>query len=481
LTRLLRRNLETDMQNYAMLIDGKLVDGQSHTSVLNPATEEVVGESPVASEAQLDLAVEAANRAFPAWSASSVAERAECMAGLVDVLQSYGDEFAKLLTLEQGKPLSGAKDEVLFSQLFATHFMENAEMPPELLFEDDTQRVEIHRRPLGVVAGICPWNFPLLTVVYKIAPALMTGNTVIIKPSPTTPLTALRLAELAQDIFPPGVLNIVTDDNNLGPKITGHPGIAKVSFTGSTPTGKHIMANAAGTLKRLTLELGGNDGAIVLDDVDPKSVAQGLFGAAFLNSGQVCIALKRLYVHDSVYDDICEELAALAGEAVVGDGMDEATQFGPVQNRAQYEKVRGLVADAAATGNIIAGGEVPEGPGYFVPITIVRDVEDGSRVVDEEQFGPILPIIRYSDIGDVIRKVNRSPFGLGGSIWSSDINRAHEIACQINSGTVWINQHCAFGPQIPFPPAKESGIGVEWGREGLLEFSAMQVINISKG
>ena len=468
------------MREYRILIGGELLSTDDSIDVINPATEEVIAKCPVASATQLEQAVEQASRAFASWGATPLQERAAALIKLADAVEMHADEFAEILTLEQGKPLAQARDEVMFSLLFARHFAENAELPVKLLLEDEAQRVEVHRKPLGVVAAICPWNFPLLITMYKLAPAVITGNTVIIKSAPTTPLSSLRLGELARDIFPPGVVNILSDSNNLGPAITGHAGIAKISFTGSTPTGKQIMANASDTLKRLTLELGGNDAAIVLDDVDPAAVAQSIFGAAFLNSGQVCIVIKRLYVHESIYDELCEEIARLAREAVVGNGLDASTQFGPVQNRQQYEKVCGYIEDAKASGRIIAGGEIPEGPGYFVPLTVVRDICDGARVVDEEPFGPVLPIIKYSAIPDAVERANASPFGLGGSVWSGSVERAQQVATQMHSGTVWINQHCAFGPHIPFPPAKQSGIGVEWSTEGLLEFTAMQVINICK-
>lgn len=467
------------MKEYKMLINGQLVAGATSIEVINPANEQLVAHCPVASEAQLDEAVAAANAAFPAWAAHSYAERGALIKQLCGAIADNAEEFAQLLTQEQGKPLAAARDEVMFAQYFANYFAEQT-VEPELLSEDDNQRLEVLRRPLGVVAGICPWNFPLLITLYKLAPALVAGNTLIIKPAPTTPLTSLRLAEFAADIFPAGVVNIISDDNSLGQAITSHPGIAKISFTGSTPTGKKIMASAAGTLKRLTLELGGNDAAIVLDDVDPKAAAEGIFGASFINSGQVCIALKRLYVHDSIYDQLCAEIGALANAAVVGDGSREGVQFGPVQNRMQYQKVCEYIADAKANGNIIAGGEIPDGPGFMVPLTVVRDISDGARVVDEEPFGPVLPIVRYSDLDDAIARANASEFGLGGSVWSSNPERAHAVAEQLDTGTVWINQHCAFGPNIPFPPAKQSGLGVEWGREGLLEFTAMKVININK-
>ena len=467
------------MSEYSLLIDGQLTAGASTIDVINPANETVLAQCPVANKDQLNQAVAAANKAFPAWSQTPIAERQALLVKVADAINANAERITQVLTAEQGKPLEQAAAEVGFAEIFCRHFAQQ-DLPSEVLLEDDAQRVEIHRKPLGVVAGIMPWNFPFLIAVYKLAPALLAGNTLILKPAPTTPLTALLLGEIVKDIFPPGVLNIIADNNDLGPDITGHADIAKISFTGSTPTGKAIMASASGTLKRVTLELGGNDAAIVLDDADPKQIAAGIFGSAFLNSGQVCIALKRLYVHDSIYDEMCDEIAAMAQQAVVGDGSEPGTQFGPVQNKMQFDKVCHYIESAKQTGKIIAGGEIPDKRGYYVPLTVVRDIEDGTPLVDEEPFGPVLPIIRYSDLDDAIARANRSPFGLGGSVWSSNLERAQQIASRLDSGTVWVNQHCAFGPHIPFPPAKESGMGVEWGKEGLEEFTAMQVVNINK-
>jgi len=467
------------MSEYRLLIDGELVSGSGTMDVINPTNETVLAQCPLADVDQLEQAVAAANRAFPAWSQTPIAERKQKLLQVADAIKANAERATKVLTGEQGKPLEQAAAEVGFAEIFCRHFAAQ-DLPSEVLLEDANQRVEIHRKPLGVVAGIMPWNFPFLIAVYKLAPALLAGNTLILKPAPTTPLTALMLGEIVKDILPPGVLNIIADNNDLGAALTKHPKIAKISFTGSTPTGKAIMASAAGTLKRLTLELGGNDAAVVLDDADPKKIAAGIFGSAFLNSGQVCIALKRLYVHDSIYDSLCNEIAAMANSAVVGDGMEAGTQFGPVQNKAQFDKVCHYVESAKQTGKVIAGGDIPDRPGYFVPLTVVRDIEDGTPLVDEEPFGPVLPIIKYTDLEDVIARANSSPYGLGGSVWSSNMERAQQVASRIDSGTVWINQHCAFGPHIPFPPAKESGVGVEWGKEGLEEFTAMQVININK-
>ena len=467
------------MSEFKMLINGDLVSSEESQGVINPATEEVFAQCPMASSSQLEDAVSAAKAAFPGWAATPVAERQAKLIEISDVIGENAERIATLLVQEQGKTIEQAVAEVGYAQAWCQHFS-NQELSVEVLLETDEQRVEIHRKPLGVVAGIMPWNFPFLISVYKLAPTLVVGNTLILKPAPTTPLTSLLLGELIQDVLPAGVLQVITGGNDIGPVLTTHPDIAKISFTGSTPTGKAIMAASANTLKRLTLELGGNDAAIVLDDVDPKAAAEGIFGAAFLNSGQVCINLKRLYVHDSIYDELCEEIATLANASVVGDGSAAESQFGPVQNKMQFEKVRGYIEDAKANGNIIAGGDIPDQPGYFVPLTVVRDIEDGTRVVDEEPFGPVLPIIKYSDIDDALARANGLEYGLGGSVWSSDEQRAAEIGKKLDAGTVWINQHCAFGPHIPFPSAKQSGIGVEWGKEGLQELTAMQVVNINK-
>jgi acyl-CoA reductase-like NAD-dependent aldehyde dehydrogenase len=309
----------------------------------------------------------------------------------------------------------------------------------------------------------------------RAAPALIAGNTVVLKPAPTTPLSTLYFAALIKDALPPGVLNVIADANDLGEALTAHPDIRKISFTGSTATGRKVMRNAAGTLTRVTLELGGNDAGIVLDDVDPKAVAPKIFDGAFGNSGQICIAMKRLYVHESIYDQMCGELASLADSAVVGDGLEQGTQFGPLQNEAQFAKVKSIIDDARLHGTVLGGGATPV-KGYFVRPTIVRDIAEGSRLVDEEQFGPVLPVIKYADPEDALARANASPYGLGGSIWSPDIARAKSLARRMDAGTVWINKHTGLSPAIPFAGAKQSGIGVEMGLEGVLEFTQIQVI-----
>jgi len=467
------------MAEYKLLIDGRLVDGAAVMDVLNPATEEVLARCPRGSAEQLDEAVAAAQAAFPAWMRTSIAERRALILKFADSIEVQAEDLARLLTQEQGKPLSEASAEIAYSVAFIRQ-LASYDLPVQLLEDNDARRVELHRRPLGVVGVIIPWNFPVLIVAFKLPFALLAGNTLVIKPAPTTPLSTLRLGQLMAGIFPAGVVNIVTDQNDLGGQLTAHPGIAKISFTGSTGTGRKVMASAAASIKRLTLELGGNDAAIVLADADPVKVAPGIFNGAFMNAGQICLAIKRVYAHSDIYDALCAELARLAEEAVVDDGLKQGAQIGPLQNKAQYEKVRALIESGRADGTIIAGGELLDRPGYFVRPTIVRDISDGARLVDEEQFGPVLPIIRFDDPEDAIARANASDMGLGGSIWSADRQKAHDLATRMEAGTVWINKHLDFGPTMPFGGAKQSGLGVEFAQEGLYEFTQVHVINEAK-
>lgn len=464
------------MSDYNLLIDGKMVPGDQTMPVLNPATEEVLAQCPRASKAQLDAAVAAAKAAFPAWAATPMAERRKLVNEMADVIEANSGELAHILTSEQGKPLGDATGEVLGMAAFF-RYLSSLELPMKVIEDSSDRKVEAYRRPLGVVGAIIPWNYPLLILSFKLPSALLAGNTLVVKPAPTTPLATLRFAELIKDVLPKGVLNFITDANDLGGEMTKHPDIRKISFTGSSATGQKVMASAAQTLKRITLELGGNDAGIVLDDVDPKKVAPGIFEGAFQNSGQVCLAIKRLYVHESVYDELCNELVAIAKSTVVDDGAKQGTKLGPLQNKMQYEKVKTFLEDARKNGKVVAGGSAMDRPGYFIEPTIVRDIQEGSKLVDEEQFGPVLPLIKYSDKNDAIRRANATTYGLGASVWSSDIKRAHEVATQLESGTVWINKHLDMAPHIPFGGAKQSGIGTEFAEEGLAEFTQLQIIN----
>jgi len=467
------------MAGYKMLIGGALVAGTQSMDVINPATGAVFATVPRGTLADADAAIAAAKAAQGAWGARPMDERRPALLALADAIAARGGELARLLTQEQGKPLAEAQGEVAWTEGYLRHYA-TLELPDRVIQDDAAGHIAVRHLPLGVVVGIIAWNFPLLVACWKIGPAVLAGNAIVLKPAPTTPVTALVLGEICREIFPAGIVNIITDANDLGPHLTAHPDVAKVGFTGSTLTGKHIAANSAGTLKRLTLELGGNDAAIVLEDVDVRASAQAIFGGAFLNCGQVCLAIKRAYVHVDIYDAMCAELARLAQEAVVGDGLEQGTTIGPIQNKAQFEKVKGFLASAKAEGTIIAGGLALARAGYFIAPTIVRDVSDGAKIVDEEQFGPILPVIKFDDIDDVIAKANASDYGLGGSVWSADIDRATAIANRMAAGQVWVNQHIAIGPHIPMAGFKQSGLGAEQSVEGLAEYTQLQVVNIKR-
>jgi acyl-CoA reductase-like NAD-dependent aldehyde dehydrogenase len=320
-----------------------------------------------------------------------------------------------------------------------------------------------------VVGAIGPWNWPMMISIWQIAPSLRMGNTVVLKPSEYTPLSVLGLAAVLNQVLPEGVLQVVPGGGELGVALTAHPDIDKLMFTGSTSTGQAIMRSAADTLKRLTLELGGNDAGIVLPDADPEAIAEGLFWGAFINTGQTCAALKRLYVHESQYDQVCEALVDVAKKMPMGVGMDEQNVLGPLQNKAQFDIVSGLVEQARAAGARILTGGDPEADqaGYFYPTTLVADIDNDNPLVAQEQFGPALPIIKYSDLDEVIDWANALEVGLGSSVWGTDLDQARAVAARLQAGTTWINKHGAVDPRVPFGGVKKSGYGLEFGVEGL--------------
>lgn len=462
-----------------MLIGGQLVEGSADLEIVDPATGEVFATCGRADRAQAAQAIAAASEAFPAWAARSVEARGECLALLADAIEARADELARLLTQEQGKPAPQAAAEVA-GAIGTMRYYAAERLPLIVVRETGTDLIAEQRVPLGVVAAITPWNYPVSLLAGKVAPALLAGNTLVAKPAATTPLTSLLFGEIAAAILPPGVLNIIVDANDLGDLLTSDPAVAKVSFTGSTATGRKVMASGSHTLKRLTLELGGNDAAIVLDDADVDAIAPRLFRAAMINAGQVCMAAKRIYAPRALYDPLCEALAALAKAAVVGPGNRPETEIGPLQNRAQYERVLDLLGSASREGRVIAGGEALPGGGYFIAPTVVRDLAPDARIVAEEQFGPVIPVVAYDDEEEVIRLANASEFGLAASIWTGDHRRGLALAQRITCGTVWVNKHLDLPLDVSFGGAKQSGIGRERGRAGLEEFTQLKLLNIAK-
>jgi acyl-CoA reductase-like NAD-dependent aldehyde dehydrogenase len=467
--------------DYRMTIDGRSESAAQTLAVFNPATRAEIARVPDATQRQLDQAVTAARAAYAGWSVSSVETRRAALNAIADVIDGNAEAFMALLTREQGKARAGAEWEVGGSAIWCREIAKQA-LADEIVEDSADRRVITRFSPLGVVGGIVPWNFPILLAIWKIAPALMAGNTIIIKPSPFTPLCTLKLGELCAAVLPHGVFNVITGGDELGKWMTAHPGIDKIAFTGHTDTGKHVMRSAAGTLKRLTLELGGNDPAIVLPDVDAKAIAPQLFWAAFQNNGQFCNATKRLYVHEDVYDDVLRELVAFVQTVVVGDGADAATHLGPIQNAAQYEKVLEYFDDCRRNGHRFAvGGDInPASPGWFVPVTLVDNPPEDSRIVAEEPFGPILPVLRWRDEQDVIRRANDSRYGLGASVWGQDLGTVQRIGAQLQAGTVWLNEIHQYSPHQAFGGHKESGIGCENSLHGLIEYTNWHTITLNR-
>lgn len=473
------------MSDYSMLINGESVTAENTFEVINPATETVITTVPEASLTQLNEAVAAARQALPGWSGQSMDERRALILKIADRLEENMGELAQLLSEEQGKPIEGFAGLGAMFELGGSlawiRYTASLDLPVEVIQDNDEARIEVHRKPVGVVGSITPWNYPLLITCWHIIPGLLAGCTVVAKPSEYTPLTVLKAMHLISDLLPPGVVNIVTGKGALGAAISSHPDIDKIVFTGSTRTGKRIMEAAADNLKRLTLELGGNDAAIVLPDTNVAEAAGKIFATAMINNGQTCAALKRLYVHEDIYDEMCEALAAIAGSVKTGPAS-ESPDFGPIQNKMQYDRVCELAESARADGaTFLTGGEPVPGPGYFFPVTIVKDIPENSRLVQEEPFGPILPVVSFSDVEDALERANAVSVGLGGSVWSSDTEAAQKLASRLECGTAWVNNHAMIQPDAPFGGVKQSGVGVEFGRYGLVEYTNIQTLQIAKG
>lgn len=476
--------METEMStpggdSYAMTVDGAPVLTKAGIDVRNPATGEVFARAPAAGAEELERAVAAATRAFETWKAAPIRERKAALIKAADIIDAHAEELGALFTQEHGRPLPGAIAEVRGAAMWLKAGC-HLDIPVDVTEDSPTRRVEVHHVPLGVVCGIVPWNFPILLAIWKIGPALLAGNTIVLKPSPFTPLTTLRIGELLRGAFPPGVLNIISGGDELGPMMTAHKGFAKITFTGSTATGRRVMENAAKDLKRITLELGGNDAAIILPDVDVDSIAAQIFEGAFHNTAQVCVATKRLFIHEDIYDKLRDRLHQLAKELPVGDGAQQGVRYGPIQNEPQYRRVLQLIEDARASGlTLLEGGPVPE-RGYFVPLTLVDNPPDNARVVVEEAFGPVLPLLKFRDIDEVVARANDTEYGLAGAVWSADVDKALEVAHRLDTGTVWINQNLQSTPFTPLAGAKQSGFGQENGLAGLLEFTRPKAIFIPK-
>ncbi len=465
---------------YDMTIGGESVAADTYVDVLNPAnTMEVIGEAPVGTTEHLDQAVKAASQAFDSWRNSSDDDRVGACQAIAKVCTDNAEELAVLLTKEQGKPLGGIGSNFELGGCAGwAAYTSSLSIPDKVIEDSDERNVVQTRVPLGVVGSITPWNWPLIIAIWHIVPGIRTGNTVVIKPSPFTPLSTLRMVELMNEALPAGLVNVISGGDELGAELTNHSGIGKIVFTGSIATGKKVMASAANRITPVTLELGGNDAGILLPGEDPAKFAEGLFFGSMINSGQTCGALKRLYVHEDDLDATVEALVDFSSGIPMGDGMDENSLLGPLQNERQFKRVIELVEDAkAAGGTCVTGGEPMGGPNYFYPVTFVTGISDGVRLVDEEQFGPVLPIVTYTDLDDAIARANGLDFGLDASVWGSDDVETARIAAQLEAGTVYVNKHADIAPNVPFGGIKCSGLGVEFAEEGLAAYTSIKIIN----
>ncbi|MBV8340754.1 MAG: aldehyde dehydrogenase family protein [Gammaproteobacteria bacterium] len=469
------------MSTYALTIGGKPAAAPGTFAVLNPADGSVITACPLGTPALVDAAVESARGAFCTWSSLSDKERVDKMLAVADLIDKHHAELSELVTREQGKTQSGpgANYEVHGAAAWL-RVTAGLALPEEVIQDDAKGKIVVRRKPVGVVGSITPWNWPLIIAIWHIAPALRVGCTVVIKPSPYTPLSTLRVVELMNQVLPAGVVNAVTGDAEVGGHMALHRGIDKIVFTGSVATGKKVMANAAQTLKRITLELGGNDAGIVLPGTHIEPLIEKLFWGCFINAGQTCAALKRLYVHADQYEEVVAKFAAYIEKVPVGNGLDPKNLIGPLSNRMQLDKVAAYVDDGRARGaRIVTGGVRPDGPGFFYPLTVIADATDEMRVVREEQFGPVIPIIKYRTVDEAIHRANALEVGLGGSVWGNDTGEAARYASRLECGTAWVNQHAALHPLAPMGGVKSSGIGVEFNVDGLKEYTTVQVVSVA--
>ncbi len=463
----------------AMTIAGKSEVSRETFPVLNPANGQVIGNAPECTADLLDAAVTSAHEARESWVADPAA-RSSVLLDIAAKLESNLDELAGLITAEQGKPLHEAKDE-LNGAVGDVRYYAGLRLPVDTISDTDDRIVQVLRQPVGPVAAITPWNFPVGTAISKLAPALAAGSTVVLKPSPYTPLSTLRFGELVADALPAGVLNVISGNDSLGAQMASHPLVRMISFTGSVATGKKIAATAAADIKRVLLELGGNDPAIVLDDADVEAIADGVFANAFANCGQICTAIKRVYAPAALYSQLVDALADRARAARLGDGQAPGTEIGPLCNPAQRDRVKELVSDALGSGvRAAAGGSVSDGSGYFYEPTVLAGLQGDERIVVEEQFGPALPVIQYSDLEQAIAQANDSHYGLGASLWTADPERGRTLAPRVESGSVWVNTHGPGIPGQPFGGFKWSGIGVEGGPWGMLAYTELQAIHTNR-
>ena len=463
-----------------LFIDGQWSDAASGATftTVNPATEEPITTVAEGGAADVERAVAAAERAFASgpWAKMPGAERGRILWKIGDLIDANLQEMARLETLDQGKTIgdSSRVDVPMAAECFRYFAGWASKIEGEVVPVRAASLNYTLHEPIGVIGAITPWNFPILMAAWKAAPALAAGNTVVLKPARETPLTALRLAEIAAEAgLPPGVLNVVPGRGTVaGAALVDHPRVGKISFTGSTEVGRDIMRRGSVTLKRLTLELGGKSPNIVFPDADLDLAVRGASNGIFFNKGEVCTAGSRLFLHEALHDAFVDRLQAQVGKLTQGDPLDPKTRLGPQVSEAQMKQVLGYVEKGRAEGaRLVCGGERPAGKGYFVRPTIFTDVQPSMTIAREEIFGPVLSVIRFKDVEEVVRAANDTPYGLAAAVWTKDIKLAHRTARLLQAGTVSINTYGLYDNAMPFGGVKESGYGRELGRQGLLEYT----------
>ncbi|KAF4967212.1 hypothetical protein FSARC_5191 [Fusarium sarcochroum] len=449
-----------DFTTFNNIIAGKPRGSEKTTSGTNPLNRASLWPVPVATANDVEDSVRAARDAFPAWSQTPYKQRTDLLEKFADLYLSHANEFCQLIATECGRTVEKAAIEVYFAAQWL-RYPSKYELPEDTI-EDDAKTSIMTYEPLGVVAAICPWNS-----MGKIAPALATGNCVILKPSPFTPHSSLKLVELAQQVFPPSVLQVLHGSNDLGPQLVKHSQIQKISFTGSTATGKQILRDAAETMKRVTLETAGNNAAIVLPDVDIQGIIPQIAGGLWFNAGQVCAATRRLYIHQDIFDEVVAQLATATAETT----KDLVSGVGPIQNQMQFEKLRQTIADAREAGHeLLSSDRTEAGEGFFIQPIIVKNPPPEADIVQQENFGPIVSCIKFSSLNEAVSLANNSDSGLAASVWSKDATVARRVAASLEAGNVYINGPPQPDPHVPFGGHKQSGLGVEYGLQGLLSF-----------